>query len=290
MNTEMTAIRILETPAEMTLAEDLQRLVWPGSDAEILPVHILLTFAHNGGLVLGAYQGEDLVGLLVGFPGLYPLPDGPQPKHCSHQLGIHPDYQSAGIGFALKRAQWQMLRQQGLALATWTYDPLLSRNAYLNIARLGAVCNTYLVNLYGEMRDGLNAGLESDRFQVDWWLNTRRVSTRLGRRPRLDLGLAHYTSAKTQSLYRPLVPPDAFLRPPEHFSHPQEALILAEIPSDFMALKQQDPPLARGWRIFSREVFTTCFSLGYLVTDFIFDRSSETPRSFYVLAHEESTV
>jgi predicted GNAT superfamily acetyltransferase len=286
----MPTIRILETPAEMAQAEDLQRLVWPGSDAEILPVHILLTFVQNGGLVLGAYEDENLIGLLVGFPGLYTLPDGPQPKHCSHLLGVHPDCQSTGIGFALKRAQWQMLRQQGLSLATWTYDPLLSRNAYLNIARLGAVCNTYIVNLYGEMRDGLNAGLETDRFKVDWWLNTRRVSTRLGRHPRLDLGLAHYTSADTQSLYRPFTPPDACLRPPEHFIPPQDALALAEIPSDFMTLKRQDPLLARDWRFFSREVFTTCFSLGYLVTDFIFDRSSQTPRSFYVLAHEESTV
>jgi len=286
----MPTIRILETPAEMIQAEDLQRLVWPGSDAEILPVHILLTFAHNGGLVLGAYEAEDLIGLLVGFPGLYPLPDGPQPKHCSHLLGVHPDYQSTGIGFALKRAQWQMLRKQGLALATWTYDPLLSRNAYLNIARLGAVCNTYLVNFYGEMRDGLNASLETDRLQVDWWLNTRRVSTKLGRRPRLDLGLDHYTSADIQSLYRPLARPNACLRPPQHFTHPQDALALAEIPTDFIALKRQDSPLAREWRIFSREVFTTCFSLGYLMTDFVYDRSGESPRSFYVLAHEKSTV
>lgn len=286
----MTSIRILETPAEMAQVEDLQRLVWPGSDAEILPAHILLTFAHNGGLVLGAYDDEKMVGLLVGFPGFYPLPDGPQPKHCSHELGVHPDYQNAGIGFALKRAQWQMLRRQGLSLATWTYDPLLSRNAYLNISRLGAVCNTYLPNLYGEMRDGLNTGLDSDRFQVDWWLNTRRVQRRLGRRPRPGLAFDHYAAADIQALYQPLASPDGLPRPPETFSSPQGALALAEIPTDFMALKRQDLPLARSWRSFSREVFSTCFEQGYLVTDFILDRSGEIPRSFYVLAHGQSTL
>jgi predicted GNAT superfamily acetyltransferase len=283
-------IQILETPQEMAQVEELQRLVWPGSDLDILPGHILLTFAHNGGLVLGAYDGERLVGLLVGFPGLYPLPDGPQPKHCSHELGIHPDYQNAGIGFALKRAQWQMLRQQGLALATWTYDPLLSRNAQLNIARLGAVCNTYLPNYYGEMRDGLNTDLESDRFQVDWWLNTRRVSRKLGQRSRPGLNLDHYVAAQAQTLYQPIRPPGAWLRPPQHFSTPQESLALAEIPSDFMALKKQDSSLARDWRIFSREVFTTCFKQGYLVSDFIFERSGDTPRSFYVMVHGQSTL
>ena len=286
----MPTIRILETPEEMTQVENLQRLVWPGSDAEILPGHILMTFAHNGGLVLGSYDGEKLVGLLVGFPGLYSLPDGPQPKHCSHELGVHPDYQNAGIGFALKRAQWQMLRKQGLSLATWTYDPLLSRNAHLNITRLGAVCNTYLPNLYGPLRDGLNLGMETDRFQVDWWINSRRVSRRLGRRPRPSLALGHYATANIQSLYRGSTASDGFVRPPENFSTPQDSLALVEIPSDFMALKRQDFALARAWRLFSREVFTTCFGQGYLVTDLIFDRSGDTPRSFYILAHGESTL
>lgn len=285
----MVAIRILETPEEMTWLEDLQRLVWPGSDADILPGHVLLTFAHNGGLVLGAFHQEQLVGLLVGFPGLYQLPDGPQPKHCSHELGVHPDYQNAGIGFALKRAQWQMLRKQGLALATWTYDPLLSRNAHLNIARLGAVCNTYLPNLYGPMRDGLNAGLDSDRFQVDWWLNTRRVSRRLGRRPRSGLALDHYTAAHIQALYRLSASTETWPRPPEDFSTPQDSLALVEIPSDFLNLKRDDFALAQAWRSFSREIFQTCFSQGYIVTDFIFEHET-TPRSYYVLAQGESTI
>lgn len=285
----MFPIRILETIEEMEQVEGLQRLVWPGSDADILPGHILLTFAHNGGLVLGAFDGPQLAGMLVGFIGLYQLPDGPQPKHCSHELGVHPDYQNSGIGFALKRAQWQMLRQQGLSLATWTYDPLLSRNAHLNIARLGAVCNTYLPNYYGEMRDGLNSGLESDRFQVDWWLNTRRVSRRLGRRPRPGLGFDHYASADTPALYRVTHSPGAFPRPPEHFSAPQDSLVLAEIPSDFPKLKRGDFPLARAWRSFSRLVFSECFAQGYLVTDFIYE-SDPTPRSYYILAHGESTL
>lgn len=285
----MVTIHHLDTPEQMAQVEDLQRLVWPGSDAEILPAHILLTFAHNGGLVLGAYQKDQLVGLLVGFPGLYSLPDGPQPKHCSHMLGVHPQHQNAGIGLALKRAQWQMLRQQGINLATWTYDPLLSRNAQLNIARLGAVCNTYLPNYYGEMRDGLNAGIDSDRFQLDWWINTRRVSRKLGHRPRPGLSLDHYTAAEAQTLYQPIHPPAAWIQPPKSISNPQSALLLAEIPSDFIALKEQDFPLARDWRSFSREIFTTCFKQGYLVTDFIY-QPGETQRSFYVLTHQHSTL
>jgi predicted GNAT superfamily acetyltransferase len=140
----MTAtIRLLETPEDMTAVEDLQRLVWPGSETDVVPAHMLITAVHNGGLVLGAFQDEHMVGFVFGFPGLEATPDGPRAKHCSHMMGIHPEYRDGGLGFALKRAQWQMVRHQGLDHITWTYDPLMSRNAYLNIARLGAVCHIY---------------------------------------------------------------------------------------------------------------------------------------------------
>ena len=196
----MSTIRLLETPEEMTAVEDLQRAIWPGSETEIVPAHLLITSAHNGGLVLGAFEEEKLVGFIFGFPGLEIVPDGSHPKHCSHMLGILPSHRDSGLGFALKRAQWQMVRHQGLSHVTWTYDPLLSRNAQLNIAKLGAVCNIYLRSQYGDMRDGLNAGLSSDRFQVDWWIRTRRVERRLSKRSCGILGLSQFQKAGTQLL------------------------------------------------------------------------------------------
>lgn len=284
----MPTIRLLESPEEMTLVEDLQRAVWPGSETEIVPAHLLITTAHNGGLVLGAFEGDQLVGFVFGFPGLESLPDGPHPKHCSHMLGVLDSHRDSGLGFALKRAQWQMVRHQGLSRITWTYDPLLSRNAQLNIAKLGAVCNTYLRSQYGEMRDGLNAGLPSDRFQVDWWIRTRRVERRLSKRSRGTLGLSQFQQAESQLLYSPIVRPNGLLQPPEGFSPPDGRLALAEIPADFMALKSADLAIARDWRFFSREVFETCFAAGFLITDFVYDRSSG--RCLYVLADGDSTL
>ena len=288
-------IRLLETPEEMTAVEELQRAVWPGSETEIVPAHLLITTAHNGGLVLGAFEEGGahhdaplLVGFIFGFPGLESLPDGPHPKHCSHMLGVLDSHRDSGLGFALKRAQWQMVRHQGLSHVTWTYDPLLSRNAQLNIAKLGAVCNTYLRSQYGDMRDGLNAGLPSDRFQVDWWIRTRRVERRLSKRSRGTLGLSQFQEADTRLLYSPVPRADGLLQPPDHFSPPDDRLALAEIPPDFLALKSADLSLARDWRFFSREVFETCFAAGFLVTDFVFDRASG--RSLYVLADGESTL
>ena len=286
----MITIRILETSQEMEQAEQIQALVWPGSDMDVVPGHLMLTAAHNGGLVLGAYEGEKMVGMLFGFVGLYDTPDGPRPKHCSHQMGVHPDARDAGVGFALKRAQWQMVRQQGLDSITWTYDPLLSRNAHLNIARLGAVCNTFMREVYGEMRDGLNVGLPSDRFQVDLWVNSPRVHHRLGEHPAPALKLHDFDASQAHLLYAVEHYAD-LCRPPEHLDdlNAQPDLLLAEIPVDFLKLKSADFELARAWLFFSRKVFETCFAAGYLVTDFIYDANSAShPRSFYVLTRDET--
>lgn len=278
-------IHVLEKPEEMTAVEDLQRLVWPGPDIEIVPKDMLLAVVHNGGLAIGAFKEDELVGVSFGFPGFYSTPDGPRLKHHSHLLAVHPDWRSRGIGFALKRAQWQMVRKQGIDRITWTYDPLLGRNAHLNITRLGAVCNTYLRSEYGEMRDGLNAGLPSDRFQVDWWLNTRRVERRLSRRSRPILNLAHYRAAEA-TLLEALPGHGPEPHPPADVHTLSGSLLLVEIPSDFQALRAADLSLARDWRFYAREVFEQAFAAGYLVTDFVRDGN----RSFYVLTHGETTL
>jgi predicted GNAT superfamily acetyltransferase len=283
-------IRLIETPEEMRDVEELQRVVWPDSETDVVPLHMLIAAVHNGGLMLGAFVEEKMVGFVFGFPGLETTPDGPRPKHCSHMMGIHPEHRDGGVGFALKRAQWQMVRRQSLDHITWTYDPLLSRNAYLNIAKLGAVCLTYHRSEYGNMRDGLNAGLPSDRFQLDWWINTQRVQSRLGKRPRPTLKLNHTTRSGLRPSYPLHVPAPGLVRPPEHIPPFEDRLLLAEIPVDFLALKSADFSLARDWRFFTREFFETAFEKKYIVTDFIFDSNEGSPRGLYLLTHGESTL
>jgi predicted GNAT superfamily acetyltransferase len=321
----MITLRILETNQELIEVEDLQRLVWPGNETEIVPSHLLLTAVHNGGMAIGAYEvskttegdGADLdfdkvgrteiisdaqmVGFVFGFPGLYFTPDGPRPKHCSHMLGVHPDYRDQSIGFTLKRAQWQWVRHQGLDRITWTYDPLQSRNANLNISRLGAVCNTYWRDYYGQMRDELNAGLPSDRFQVDWWVNSPRVKQRLSKEPRTRLDLAHFLAAGTEILNPSKFDQEGLAKPGSYNEQSLEknlqdeeaaeetSLQIVEIPADLTELKKINPTLALEWRIHTRQIFENLFERGYLVTDFIF-LPGKYPRSFYVLSHGESSL
>lgn len=295
------AIKFLDTIEQLEQVENLQKIVWPGSDTDVVPAHLLITVVHNGGLILGAHPAdgdeEQVVGFVFGFPGIYPTPDGPRLKHCSHMLGVHPEFRGRGIGFQLKRAQWQMVRKQGIDRITWTYDPLLSRNAHLNINRLGAVCNNYQREVYGEMRDGLNLGVASDRFEVDWWVNSQRVNKRLSKKARPKLDLQHFQAAEAQIINPTQVNEAGLVVPSTALdiqSHVRAAdvvpnILLVEIPSDYLALKQVDIDLAIEWREHTRTLFEELFEGGYLVTDFVY-LPGELPRSYYVLSHGEGTL
>ena len=284
-------IRLLETAEEMYAIESLIAEIWGGGAKDVVPAHFLIAIIHNGGLALGAFEDEKMIGFVFGFPGFAQTPQGKNIKHCSHQMGVHPAHRGKNIGFALKKAQWQMVRQQGLNRITWTFDPLLSKNAYLNIARLGTVCNTYKREEYGEMIDGLNAGIASDRFQVDWWINTQRVTRHLGTENRGALGLKNYQEADAQILYTPEMDMDlGLLFPPQKFSRPEKKILLLQIPSDYQTMRGKNLSLAQDWRFFTREVFEKNFNAGYIVTDFIYDHTQKIPLSFYVLTDGESKI
>lgn len=294
-------LRILEDLEDMLPIEELQRQIWAGSETDVVPAHLLRAAVEFGGLLIAAYppqssepsasQKPPPIGFVFGFPGFYLTPDGPRLMHYSHMLGIPPQYRNQGIGFALKRAQWQMVRRQGIDRISWTYDPLLSTNAHLNIARLGAVCNTYLSDFYGVMRDELNAGLPSDRFQVDWWVNSRRVNRRLSKRARAPLHLDQLLSAQITIVNAAVFDEQNNPHPAPALALPSDSsqpLLMVEIPTDFNSLKQSSPQLALDWREQSRKIFESLFELGYLVTDFIFYQG-KPKRSYYVLSHGEST-
>ena len=289
-------LRLLHSPEEARQVEAVQRRVW-GEDG-IVSFTMLLAAIHNGGILIGAFLEEELAGFVFGFPGAIETPQGLRLKHCSHMLAVLPEHRNLGLGFQMKRAQWQMIRKSGVELITWTFDPLLSTNAHLNIARLGAVTSTYLRDFYGEMNDNLNAGLPTDRFQVDLWVNSTRVESHMSGQPRRQLELGDYFSAGAQIVNPTRLDGDGWPRPPESAWIPatlpgadrpaqkNPTFYLVEIPPDFMQIKSSRPELAVLWRQHSRSLFETLFQAGYLVTDFVFLRGDH-PRSFYVLSDGE---
>lgn len=152
-------------PTDLNALELLQQRVWGCAANEIVPAHLLQAHQHHGACVLETRQNGELVGLLYAFPG----PPGSDYLY-SHLAAIAPEAQGRGYGRQLKLAQADWARARGYRRIVWTFDPLQALNARLNIHRLGAVCNRYLIDYYGELDDELNRGLATDRFEVDWWL------------------------------------------------------------------------------------------------------------------------
>ena len=282
-------IRLLDSPEDLKLVEDLQRIIWPGNDIEIVPVHIFRASVHNGGIILGAFFDEKLIGFVFGFPGYGIFEGKRQIFHASHMAGVHPEFRNAGLGYKLKRAQWQMVRRQGIERITWTYDPLQSRNANLNLSKLGAVCNTYIPNYYGEMRDGLNIGMPSDRFQVDWWVNSNRVRRRLSKRKQQKITLSQYLDAGIPIINPAIYGDNGLLMPGKGTSYQiQVPMLLLEIPPDIQSIKQADLKLAIQWSNLIREAFSFLFRIGYIATDFIYFLGKPS-KSYYVLTDGDAT-
>jgi predicted GNAT superfamily acetyltransferase len=288
-------IRPVQTHDEYLAVEQIQREVWGDDDVMVVPNHLLITAQKNGGLLLGAFEAlpeagkEQLVGFVFGFVGLAPSTGSGQAphgkvKHCSHMAGVLPAYQNQNVGYRLKLAQREHVLAQGLNLITWTFDPLESRNARLNFHKLGATCRTYLRNLYGDMRDELNAGLPSDRFQVDWYIASAHVADRLRGDwvgPSASLRTSHSLSALQAEgvpvLNRPL---------PGDLPHPPQATfpiagdrLLVHIPAQFQAIKAADLGLALAWREHTRALFEAAFAAGYTVVDLL----SENEQACYLL-------
>jgi predicted GNAT superfamily acetyltransferase len=289
MHQEGISIEKLTTIQQFRQCEELQRQVWGMSDTDVVPLHLLLTAQKNGGLVLGAFDKEGkMIGFLFGFLGARD-PAAQQLKHCSHMLGVLEEWRGQGVGYRLKLAQREHALAQGLELVTWTYDPLESLNAALNISKLGVICNTYFRDLYGDMGDELNVGLSSDRFQVEWWIASQRVAHCLaggGYRPSLDAVIA----SGAQLLNPATVGPDGLVRPSPTPLKPTADTVLVEIPAHLQAIKVADMALARQWRAHTRQIFEGCFAAGYTVTEFTSEVRDDLRRSYYILQRDFEVV
>jgi len=243
------SIRKLEKNEDMRRIQKLEREVWNGDP---IPTHQTFTAAKNGGLLLGAFSGDKLVGFSYGFPG---FANG-KSYLCSHMLGIHPDYQLMGIGKWLKDEQRKRAQEIGYDLITWTFDPLESRNAYLNLSKLYAISDTYLENYYGEMEDGLNKGLPSDRLQIEWWFLSERVERKW--MPQISKYVRPFVVGQSEN-GSPTIEVELRETPLNSVG------IEVPVPTHFQMLKKNEPELALDWRMKIRTIFQTLFSDGFAV-------------------------
>ncbi|MEV6491401.1 GNAT family N-acetyltransferase [Actinoplanes sp. NPDC051633] len=231
-------IRQLTTIAEMTAAVDLFDALWPPGDAgSLIQPEMLRALTKAGNYLAGAFDEDRLVGACLGFFG----PPASRSMH-SHVAGV--SAQHAGIGLALKLDQREWALRHGVETISWTFDPLVGRNAYFNLTKLGATAAEYLPDFYGEMTDGVNQGAGSDRLLVSWDL-AAPVGRPVERGDAvIVLGRAADGGPEIGSLDDSLP------------ASPDGVTLLIATPSDIAALRRTDPAMANAWRVALREVLS----------------------------------
>ena len=163
-------IREVRGRDELRAVEALQREVWNCNDLEVLPAIHMIAAREVGAILIGAFDGADMVGFVYGFPGF----EGDHRVIHSDMLAVRESWRDRGLGGALKLAQRDAALARGVDRITWTFDPLQTRNAYLNLEKLGVVAERYLEDFYGETSSPLHAG-GTDRLWVTWHLRERPV-------------------------------------------------------------------------------------------------------------------
>lgn len=230
--TSNISIREIKTFAELRAVEELQKVVWGVPDLDVVPLTHLVAVQAAGGVLIGAFDREALVGFVYGFVA---QEDG-EIAHHSHMLAVQRSYRNFNLGYKLKLAQRDAVLAQGINLITWTFDPLQSLNAYFNFTKLGVISDRYIINFYGEEATSFLHQTGTDRFWVKWLLTSDRVVQRLA-------------------------------EPKPVPANPSDKL-LVEIPTDINAVQQQNPELALEWRQRTRRHFTEAIAEGYTVLDF----------------------
>jgi predicted GNAT superfamily acetyltransferase len=175
MNTSSTTniqIQPLTSMEHFERCVALQVEVWGYNDGDVIPRRVFVVAQRIGGQVIGAFDGDTLIGFAMSLPGYR---DG-KPYLHSHMLAVLPQYRNLGVGRRLKLAQRDDAIVRGFHLMEWTFDPLEIRNAHLNIARLGVIVRRYQPDFYGPSSSPLQGGLPTDRLYAEWWLRSERVA------------------------------------------------------------------------------------------------------------------
>ena len=261
----VVTIRDLQSFDDMKQVEEVEREVWGLSDLDSTPLTLAIATREAGSIWVGAFEGLKLVGFAFGFLG---AEHGQLIVH-SHMLAVRVPYRNSRLGYKLKLAQ----RDRALAMRidgnrihqmTWTFDPLQSKNAHLNFAKLGVVSESYKADFYGPETSSLLHRNGTDRLWVTWPLSSRRVQDRLqGKQNRTEI-------LDALSTLVPLVQFNGDGRPvsTDLGAALNRQRIAIEIPSEIACVEQKDPALATEWRRQTRWAFTEALKAGFLVTEF----------------------
>lgn len=249
-------VRPLASADERRECVRLQEATWGDGFADRVPSSILMIAQETGGVASGAFHGDRLIGFVFGISGIR----DDRRIHWSDMLAVLPDYRDQGVGYRLKLHQRELLLRHGVETVFWTFDPLVARNAHLNLRRLGARTRAYKRDLYGRSGSPLHAGIGTDRLLTEWWIASEHVEQSLaGERPAPAPG--------PHPVVNPPAVEDDRPRPGDAMEAPAGPIVEIVVPADIQALKAHAPGLAQAWRENVRAAFETSFQEGYEATD-----------------------
>ncbi|WP_166353104.1 GNAT family N-acetyltransferase [Phytoactinopolyspora limicola] len=254
-------VRILDGLADVRGMVALFDEVWqPDSGSPLMTVEHARAMSHSGNYLAGAFIDDQPVGACIGF---FAAPPGVG-LH-SHIAGVTGAARGRSVGFALKLHQRAWALERGLTEITWTYDPLVRRNAFFNLVKLGARPREYLVDFYGDIDDAINGGQGSDRLLVAWQLaHPAVIDSCAGDRREADVAelvaAGAVVALDVADTGGPRVTPGA--------AWGRADTVLVRVPPDIEALRGADPGRAREWRSAVRDVLGGLLEKGAAVTGF----------------------
>jgi predicted GNAT superfamily acetyltransferase len=257
-------IRPIRSTEDCHACVELQRHVWGWDQAEIVPSTLLHVVDYVGGLVAGAFDSKsNLLGFVFGITG----PRDGQLAHWSHMLGVHESARNLGVGRMLKEYQRHALAAIGVTRIYWSFDPLMAKNAYFNINRLGATVTEYVPDMYGTTASPLHLGMDTDRLIV-----------------RLDTAEAPRLPAKIASDHGvPILTPFPRLNDVTlSVGDWSPETVLIEIPVEVVEVLERSPVTVQTWRLAVRDHFRWAMKRGYSVVGVY--RNQSTDRAFYLLS------
>jgi predicted GNAT superfamily acetyltransferase len=249
-------------------AVKLQMETWGKEVISSLPQ--LVASIHNGGCVIGVFEDEHLIGFCYGFPGISET--HPKPYLVSHMMAIHPDYRNQKLGEKLKFKQREWALNKGFDRMIWTFDPLEIKNGYLNLTKLGGHVKTYIKSYYGEMNDKLNKGTPSDRFLLEWELQSPVVIEASKGIKNTSPHWSNYPLYLNFSLNRE-IPLAGSIKEVSN-----ESGVLVPVPKQIQRLKKISPETAINWRMEIRNAVNRLLSSDYILRGALLD----TELGYYV--------
>jgi predicted GNAT superfamily acetyltransferase len=250
------SVKPIQTLDEARAAAELFDRVW--GEQRVIGIPVLWAMASHGGQVLGAFRGDQIVGAQVGVVGLV---EG-RPTLHSHITGVIQEVQHHGVGYLLKTAQREWCLERGIERVTWTFDPMVARNAYFNLVKLGAVAIRFHREYYGDMQDAFNRGDRSDRLEVLWELDSERVRKALPPRKREETAPGFF------DFWHVLVANEDG-RPVSRELNPAQAKVVISVPEQYHTLRSEEPERARAWRDAVADALENAFAEGYRAMSFV---------------------